>query len=498
MVLKTLIAELVFIVFLFQIICVGYILLTKRGSSVSTVLWLLIVLAFPFGIGIILYLFFGFNRLYTLGRAVSRAGNDFLQEEYSKTKGIKNYHLIAEKYSVPEKEQYSNKIRNQMLTNLLPGSANLTNNKLTLLADGLRAYPEMEKAISQAQSSIHLTSYIIMDDDFGEELFALLERKSQEGVKVRIIYDRLGSFYSLRGLMKCKYHNRKNDNFMIYSFSKFNIFTPWRVQLRNHRKLLVVDGKVAFTGGLNISAKNICSEKVPKVKYIHDLHCRITGSAVSRFQYIFLRDWCFSSNRDIGSLLNEKHFPLPIEVANDGHIRVVESGAGQREGGSAKVFFSAVSSAEKSLTIMTPYFAPDISFIRMLELAVARGVEVKIILPAHNDHLFMRYASSYLYENLLKQGIKIYEKQGVFSHVKAMLVDDQWVMMGSSNCDVRSFILNYELDFIVENSDFVNAIIKQFNYELTNSCEITLEDVCNKAIIIRLLENISHLFTPVL
>ena len=497
MTLKTLITELVFIVFILQMICAAYILLTKRGSSVSTVLWLLIVLGFPFGAGIILYLFFGFNRLYTLGRAVSRSGNDFLQEKYSKTKGIKNYHFIAEKYLVAEK-QNDNIVRNKLLNNLLPGSVNLTNNKLKLLSDGLRAYPEMEKAITGAQSSIHLTSYIIMDDEFGEELFALLERKSHEGVKVRIIYDRLGSFYSLRGLMKYKYRNRNNDNFMIYSFSKFNIFTPWRVQLRNHRKLLVVDGSTAFTGGLNISAENICSEKVPKIKYIHDLHCRITGSAVSRFQYIFLRDWCFSSNRDIGSLLNEKHFPLPMDVANDGDVRVVESGAGQREGGSAKIFFSAVSSAQKSLTIMTPYFTPDISFIRMLELAAARGVEVKIILPVHNDHLFMRYASSYLYENLLKQGIKIYEKQGVFSHVKAMLVDDQFVMMGSSNCDVRSFILNYELDFVVENSSFVRDIVKQFGYELKNSLEITLEDVCNKTIVRKLLENISHLFTPVL
>ena len=483
------------IVFILEVACAIHILLTKRGSSVSTALWIVMVIAIPFG-GIILYLFFGFNRFYTLGRAVSRSKQDFIQEKYSAAKGIKNYFAVIRKYTVRRGNGKNN--FSTLLNNLLPGTQCLKNNKLKLLADGLSAYPEMEKAISQAKYSIHLTSYIIMDDEVGEKLFALLEKKSHEGVKVRIIYDRLGSFYSYRGLMRYKYQNRKNENFMIYSFSKFNIFTPWRVQLRNHRKLLVVDGEVAFTGGLNISAENMRLQKVPKVKYIHDLHCRIEGSAVNRFQYIFLRDWCFSANEDISGVLDAKNFPIPKEVASDGYVRVVESGAGQREGGSAKVFFSAVSSAQKSLTIMTPYFTPDISFIRMLELAAARGVDVKIILPAHNDHIFMRYASSYLYENLLKQGIKIYEKQGIFSHVKAMLVDEKWVMMGSSNCDVRSFILNYELDFIVENSPFIDDIIKQFNLELKNSVKINLEDVQNKNVGRVLLENISHLFTPVL
>ena len=486
---------LLFVVFILQVACAIHILLTKRGSAVSTALWIFMVIGIPV-LGMILYLFFGFNRLYTLGRAISRSKQDFIQEKYSTAKGIKNYFAVIRKYTVRNDD--NNQTFVTLLNNLLPGTQCLKSNKLQLLADGLRAYPEMEKAIRKAKYSIHLTSYIIMDDEVGEKLFALLEKKSYEGVKVRIIYDRLGSFYSYRGLMRYKYHNRKNDNFMIYSFSKFNIFTPWRVQLRNHRKLLVVDGEVAFTGGLNISAENMRLKKVPKVKYIHDLHCRIEGSAVSRFQYIFLRDWCFSANEDISGVLDAKNFPIPKENAENGYVRVVESGAGQRDGGSAKVFFSAVSSAQKSLTIMTPYFTPDISFIRMLELAAARGVDVKVILPAHNDHIFMRYASSYLYESLLKQGVKIYEKQGIFSHVKAMLVDEKWVMMGSSNCDVRSFILNYELDFIVENSPFIDDIVKQFNLELKNSVKINLEDIQNKSVGRVLLENISHLFTPVL
>ncbi|UDQ97377.1 cardiolipin synthase [Lentisphaerota bacterium WC36G] len=472
-----------------------HILLTKRSNSVSTTLWLVVVIVIPI-IGIVLYLFFGFNRFYTLGRAVSRSRLDFLQEKYASAEGLKKYQGIINKFQVNDCARKGS--INFQLDSLLENCEILSNNTLKLLSDGSRAYPEMEKEIMKAHYSIHLSSYILMDDEVGKKLFALLEEKSQQGVKVRIIYDRLGSFYSFWGLLRYKFRNRNNDNFKMYAFSKFNIFTPWRVQMRNHRKLLIVDGKVAFTGGLNISADNMRLEKVPKIRYIHDLHCKIKGSAVSKFQYIFLRDWSFSGNEGGVNFLTKENFPTPRLIKDNGHVRVVESGAGQREGGSAKFFFSAVASAKKSLTIMTPYFTPEVSFIRMLELAVARGVEVKIILPAHNDHIFMRYASSYLYENLLKQNVRIFEKQGIFSHVKAMVVDNKTVMMGSSNCDVRSFILNYELDFVVENSSFVQDVIKQLQHELDNSEEITLEHLQDKKLSQILLENISHLFTPIL
>ncbi|MFA7232195.1 MAG: phospholipase D-like domain-containing protein, partial [Victivallaceae bacterium] len=349
----------------------------------------------------------------------------------------------------------------------------------------------------KAKHSIRMQSFIIMNDPVGREIFDALAKRAEHGVDVKVLYDSFGSAKAYFSYFFHRYTHQRLKNLKIRAFSPINIFTPWRIQLRNHRKLLIIDGNVAFIGGINISEDNARFSKVPRRKYIHDLHCRITGPAVSELQFVFLKDWLYSTK---GKILNESlldDFPVP-EAQGDDIIRVVNSGPGQNPEASQSVFFTAAATAQKSLWIMTPYFVPGRSFIKALCITAARGVDVKIIVPKNNNHFFVALASQSLYRTLLSHGVKIYNKKGIFSHAKAMIVDGEWGFMGSSNCDVRSFKLNYELDFCVESGLFIDKLYKQFEFELTESEEILLENIHNSSLSKQLLENICALMAPVL
>ena len=191
------------------------------------------------------------------------------------------------------------------------------------------------------------------------------------------------------------------------------------------------------------------------------------------------------------------YFPLPEKCGND-TVRLVLSGHGFFFEGTENVFFTAAATAKKSLWIITPYFVPTHDFSKTLRMAAARGVDVRIIIPEINNHWYVKLASASFYEPLLTDGVRIFHRQGVFSHAKAMLIDDCWVFMGSSNCDVRSFRLNFELDLLIESGDFPAVIRKQFLTELRKSVEITLPEFQKRSKARKLAEAVCALISPVL
>ena len=270
-----------------------------------------------------------------------------------------------------------------------------------------------------------------------------------------------------------------------------------RIQLRNHRKLLVVDGKTAFIGGLNISEENFKWFTKPG-REIHDFHCRLTGPAVGELQYAFLCDWFYASrNRDGEALFTRDFFPIP-EARGDSVVRTVPSGHGYLFEGSEKVFFTAASTARKSIWIISPYFAPSKDFSKALRMASARGVDVRVIVPRNNNHWYVKMAARSFYESLTGNGVRVFERLGTFTHAKAMLVDGEWAYFGSSNCDIRSFRLNYELDLLISQGDFPEALHRQFLEELKNSAEITPRDLASRSVPQKLLESVCALMTPVI
>lgn len=479
-------------IFLIDLVTGIHVLLNKHEESASAVLWLLFVFYFPV-IGVILYLIFGINRVYTRGIQVKLA-NELIKSE--KTDPVHN--AFANHYSEQKNFIYTTDIADypgycKMLDRLLPDTLPLEGNFVELLMDGTKAYPRMLKEIEKAKRNIHLQSFIIMNDPIGSEILGALEKKAREGVDVKVLYDRFGS---LKSGMLYRIYGRGLKNFQIHPFLPFSIRAPWTIQLRNHRKLLIIDGKTVFTGGINISKDND-SRWSRADRYIHDLHCLIKGPAVGEFQFSFLRDWFYVTSQRPNEILREEHFPI-LKSHGNSIVRVVSSGPGHDYEATEKVFMTAISTAEKYVWIISPYFIPDKPFWKAMCATVARGVEVRVVLPKKNNHWYVQFASQSLFMRLLENGVKIYEKEGSFSHAKAMLVDGVWAYMGSSNCDIRSFRLNYELDFVVARGDFLNVLHNQFMTEMASSKEVMFQDIMKKSLFQQLAENGCALFTPVM
>lgn len=481
--------------FIIQTVVAAHILLNKHEEPTSAILWLLLVFTLPV-LGVVLYLFLGVNRMQTLGLRVRIAS------ELSKIDRLSPFHDTIRQIQEHEKPFIDYKLQvephhyGRPFDRLLPFSRPLIGNKVDLLMDGTQAYPEMLEAIEKAGHTINLQSYIISNDVTGKRIMDALVKKAKNGVEVNVLYDRFGSFRSFLKMFFANYTKHKLKNLRIYPFVIGNVLVPWRIQLRNHRKLLIVDGTIAFIGGINISSENDLSHSSLN-RCIHDLHCRIEGPAVADFQYAFLRDWFYVTRDDLPHLFSQKYLP-PLAACGDSVIRVISSGPGQYYQAAEKSFFIAVTNARKSVWIMTPYFVPDRPFVKALEMAEARGVDIRIIVPKENNHWYVKMASLSLYQNLLESGVRVFETEGAFSHAKAMLVDGEWIYMGSSNCDVRSFRLNYELDFAVAKGEFIALLHHKFIESMDRSKEVSLIQVIRKSLFRRLAENLCSLLIPVL
>ena len=476
-----------------DIVAIIHIVKNKHDQPASAILWIFLVIELHI-IGILLYLVLGINRLKTKRSVKIKEAHNSIHAMRNSHGSLARYLEEVRQFHYSDNEKESNKYLS-VLDRILPSTYPIYGNSLELLEDGTAAYPKMFEAIHNAKKHIHLQSYIIMNDETGIKLFNILEEKAKNGIKVKVLFDRMGSGKAYKASF-FKQWARNIPNLEIIPFSKVNLFAPYRIQLRNHRKLLIVDGKTAFIGGINISSEN--DRRINKNKYIHDLHCKIQGPVIGEFQYTFLRDWCSVSKINPVKVFETNHyFPTPVQ-AGSSLVRINSSGPGQAYEASEKLFMTAVNTAMKSLWIVTPYFVPDKSFIDMLCMAAGRNVEIKIIIPQNNNHWYVRYATRSIYNTLLKANIRIFEKKGVFSHVKAMMVDSSWATMGSSNCDNRSFRLNYELDFVVQYGDFIRDLYDQILKEIEQSEEITIEKRNNRTGKEELLEDFCSLLTPIL
>ena len=467
-----------------------HIIMNKHDSPASAVMWLAILYIFSW-IGVILYLIFGINRLNTNELKIAK----FYQSVLVHTKKTQSVFSQFTRSCAPFYGFGSDlNVLGLVLDRLLPDLPSLSGNDITLYNDGDEAYPEMLESIKNAKHTIHLCYYIIAADEVGQAMILALNERAHAGVKVRVIYDQVGSGWNFSRTIK-KLGKKKSSNLKIRPFKFLNLLAPYRLQLRNHRKLMVIDGEIAYTGGLNISSGNF--SKYHKLM-VHDINCKIVGPSCGHFQLCFLIDWFYANKKILlDDLVGEGYF-YPAKSLGKNVIKVCQSGPGQNHGATASVFMTATHIAKKKLWIMTPYFTPGPEFISSLILTAARGVDVRIIVPSLSDHPIMNYAIKSYYHRLLDAGIRIFEKQGTFNHSKAMLVDDEWSFLGSSNCDNRSFKLNFELDFVCESGPFVEVVHRQFIDELHKSIEIDLRTHLGRSWVTKFLENVISLFSPVL
>src|SRR3989339_1621757 len=349
-------------------------------------------------------------------------------------------------------------------------------NKVTLLADGQATYAAMFKALEKAADHINLESYIIEDDETGRKFADLLLQKQAKGVQVNVIYDSMGSIST-----PASFFQRLRDG--VIQVVEFNPVNPlkareeWGLTHRDHRKILIADGKVAIIGGINISAvyssipfKRQHNEKAP-IRW-RDTDIQIEGPAVAEFQKLFLDTWL----KQKGPKLSERNYFPDLKEAGNDLVRVVGSTPGETNRIPFIMYVSAITFAEYSIHMTNSYFIPDGQIVKALTDAAERGVDVKIILPGITDSRLVLYAQRYHYSDLLKSGVKLYEHGTSLLHAKTAVVDKVWSTVGSTNMDYLRLLSNAEVNAVILSHAFADEMEKMFVRDISNSRQIRLDE----------------------
>jgi cardiolipin synthase len=381
----------------------------------------------------------------------------------------------------------------RILARLAPNSPLLDGNDIQILDEAEAALDTMLNAMRAATSHIHLATYILNDDTVGQRLMDVLTERARAGVTVRVLYDAFGSAgASLRGFF---WRRRNIPNLRIVGFSQASILKrKFQLNLRNHRKIIVIDGSDAFIGGINFHDVYLPKRGRPGTI---DYHFRVRGPVVSELQFTFLRDWFYMTDAPVESLLCPTHFPLPAR-AGDCAARL-QNGSPTRDETDATLntFFAAISLARKQVLIVTPYFVPPETLVVALQQASFRGVDVKVIVPAANNHPTLRLASRALYTSLLTAGVRIFERAPPFIHAKAMVIDGTLAHIGSANLDPRSLVFNYETNLVVFGAPFAERLKRTIHHDLAASKEILYAEWRQRPRREQILENFFNLFHPI-
>jgi cardiolipin synthase len=402
-----------------SIVVTVHVLLRKRevGASIG---WMGLAWLSPF-IGGLLYLLLGINR-------VSRRARELRGRRRSADRTAPGADVPAAMRELAPLSHAAGRVTGRPL---------LEGNAVEVLPNGDAAYPRMLQAIAEAERSVALASYILRDDAAGGRFLDALIAAHDRGVAVRVLIDGIGSGY----FRPAAYHRLRRHGVPAGLF--MHSLLPWRMpflNLRSHRKILVADGRVGFTGGMNIGAENLIGT-APR-RPVRDMQFRLAGPVVGQLMEAFAQDWVFVTGE---RLTGEAWFP-PLKAAGPTAGRVVTSGP---DADIQKIEFlamEAIACARRSVRIATPYFLPDERLITAFALAGVRGVKVDIVLPEVNDHRVMDWALRGIARPLLDQGCRIWLNPPPFEHTKLMVVDEAWCMIGGCNWDMRSFRLNFELN----------------------------------------------------
>ena len=383
----------------------------------------------------------------------------------------------------------------QLMQSVDYGSLLVAGNKVTLLVDGEATYAAMFEAIENAKEHINFETFIFEDDEVGKRFSDLLIQKSAEGVPVNLIYDSYGS----KNTPVSFFQRLRDGGVLVLEFNPVNPLKVlkgkvWALRNRDHRKILVVDGAIAFTGGVNVSAVYSgssagWSHREKKDEPWRDTHVRIEGPAALRLQWQFMKTW----ERQKGPALPRRDYFPYVQQAGNTLVRVVGSLPGERNRLIFMMYISAITHAENSVYLTTPYFVPDDQMLKALTDAAARGVDVKILLPGFSDSALVFYASRYYYTRLLKAGVQLFERRGGMLHAKTAVIDDVWSTVGSSNLDNESFLTNDEANAVMLGRDFADSMQAMFEKDLEESDQITLDEWETRSLDNRMKEWPAHL-----
>ena len=381
------------------------------------------------------------------------------------------------------------------------GSPLTSGNKVTLLVDGEATYAAMFKAMENARDHINIETFIIEDDETGRRFSDLMLKKQAQGVQVNLIYDSRGSF-----LTPAPFFQRLRDaGIQVVAFNPVNPLKArksWSMAHPDHRKILIVDGKIAFTGGINISAvySNRPSggsplsggkEDTPATMPWRDTDVQLEGPVVAEFQKLFLDTW----QRQNGPKLSERNYFPDLKAVGKALVRVVGSSPGETNRLTFVLYVSAITFSENSLHLTNAYFVPDHETVNAIIAAARRGVDVRIVLPGTTDSSLTLNAGQYFYSDLLKSGVKLYRRRDAMLHAKTAVIDGIWSTVGSTNMDFWSFSTNDEVNAVILSKEFAAEMERLFASDLAASDEILLEEWEKRPLFDRIKEWVAHHFS---
>ena len=365
----------------------------------------------------------------------------------------------------------------------------LAGNRVTPLINGDQAYPAMLQAIDEASRSITLTTYIFRHDAMGLRFLKALARAVSRKVQVRVLVDDVGARYSWRPMPRVL---RRAE---IPCAQFLPTLIPWRFRysnLRNHRKIMVVDGEIGFTGGINIDERNCLGRQMRHP--VQDLHFRLIGPVVPQLQKVFVDDWAFCT----GQLLQGEPWFASIEPDGPVLARGISDGPDDDFETLRLTLLGAIACARSSVHVVTPYFLPDASLIAALNVTALRGVQVNLVLPAENDPALVQWASAGLLRQVLERGCRVWLAPPPFDHTKLMLVDKLWTLLGSANWDPRSLRLNFEFNVECYDRELATALTDLVQSKMRNSRPLNLEDLDGRSLSIKLRDGVAGLLSPFL
>lgn len=386
--------------------------------------------------------------------------------------------------------------RHLALEEAISGSPLTIGNKVRLLQNGPATYKAMLDAIMTAKDHINMETYILDDDEVGQHFAQAMIDKQRQGVQVNLIRDSVGTLNT-----PTAFFQRMSDSGI--NVLEFNPINPllarkeWALNQRDHRKLLIVDGRIAFLGGINISSvysgsslrRNKRTQSENSVEW-RDTDLQLEGPVVAEFQKLFMTTW---ENQKGIALPDKKYFPQLKNVGKQ-VVRAIGSSPDEPYSLIYATLLSAINSAESSIRITNAYFAPDPQLLTALESAAQRGVDVTLILPSQTDSWLVFHTGRGYYERLLRAGVKIHERQGVILHSKTALVDGVWATVGSTNLDWRSFLHNYEINAVVLGDEFGSQVQVMFSRDLTASVEIKLDQWMDRPLNLKVKELLARVW----
>ncbi len=468
------------------VVTIPWVLMTKKDAT-SAAAWCLLVLLLPMG-GAFFFILFGYQHV-TL--AIKR------KRKHKKRFRLAHSTVGSGQWAVGSESGLST--AHCPLPTDLAGLGRLAyryggfpvspDNQVKLYHEGSTAFEDLCATIAAARHHVHLEYFIVQPDQTGHRLLDLLTRKAREGVEVRLLYDAMGSHrlhrWALRPLREA---GGRASVFLPVSPLRRRI----QVNMRDHRKIVVVDGQVGFTGGLNIGDEYL--GQVARFGYWRDTHLQLRGPAVAALQQIFIEDWDFAADED---LKGKAYFPPPAETGPY-PVQVIHSGPDHDLKTIREIYFAAILRARQRLWIATPYFVPDSGLRDALCLAGYLGVDVRLLCQYLPDKWIPWFAGRYYFDDVLNAGVKVYQYARGMMHSKVMLVDGEWASVGTANLDNRSLYLNFEVNCLMYTREIVAELERAFREDLRYAIRLDREAFAQRPVAGRVVENACRLLSPVL